>query len=100
MTSWSLFDNTCFYSTSLRYDCRPLITLLVGLALVRYIILYHWFGMGYLPNRGTVAFSFYFVLVCLGLLAWYDLEPTRKQASNARSGSLLCIYIYLLIGLR
>jgi hypothetical protein len=56
--------------------------------------------MGYLPNTGTVAFwVLFFFLLWLGLLAWYDLEPTRKQASNARSGSLLYMHIYLPIGL-
>lgn len=57
--------------------------------------------MEYLPNKGTVAFWFFiwfFFFAPVGFIGWYDLEPTRKQASNARSGSLLCMHIYLPIG--
>jgi hypothetical protein len=96
MTSWPLSDNICFYST---YATIPLPAAYhsfgwtgVGTIHNSFII---WVGMGYLPNKAPWRFGF---LLRLGLLAWYDLEPTRKQASNARSGSLLCMHIYLPIG--
>lgn len=98
MTSWPLCDNICFIQHTLRYHCRPLITLLVGLALVRHIILYHWVGMGYLPIKGTVAFWF----LCSGWDYWLDMTWSLRESKRRMLGLDLysaCIFICLLVAL-